>query len=84
MYAKIMDDDEDDMLIEDGSFAYKLQWLYSRGTAAENRAVKKVLEYVRKDITNHAMFALDLNKFRRLKDGDIAARNNGQRKKRKP
>ena len=84
MYAKIMDEDEGDMLKVNESFAYKLKWLYSRSTAAENRAAKKVLVYVRMDMTNHAMFALCLEKFRMLKDGDIAARNNGQRKKRKP
>jgi hypothetical protein len=80
MYATIMDDDEIDMIMEDESSVYKLRWLYSRSTATENKAVKRVLEYMCKDSRDRDVFILNLQSFRRLKD---VARNTGQRKKRR-
>ena len=81
MCAKIVDYRENRMLLEDTRSAYKLQWLYSESTAAEDMVVKNVLEHVRDNTTDDAVFTLNVKKFRRLKDGDVAARNSGQRKK---
>lgn len=77
IYAKIIYNAENDMIIEDGRSAYRLRWLYSRSTPTENQAVKKVLEYVGNDTRNRGAFTLNLERFRTLK---VTARNTRQRK----
>ena len=71
VYAKIMDDDMHDMLLRDANFAYKWNTLYSPGSPAENKVVKRVLAYVCDGTRDGEMFTLDLKMFRRLKDGDV-------------
>ena len=80
LYARIRDDEEESMLLRDSSSAYKLEWVYSRSSASKDKVIKSVLKFGRHNIRDDRMFALDFQKFRRLKDRDVIGVEGGQSK----